>query len=69
MTYTESRKAAIIQFEVDWLRTALEASEWNVSRCARDNGIDRVYLHRLIRRHKAAIEAERWPMPSTRRAW
>lgn len=51
MSYEEARKRAIAAFERNYLEALLDRSHGNVSRAARDAGMDRVYLHRLIRRH------------------
>lgn len=51
MNYTESRKAAIATFEKSWVLAALDKHGGNVAMCAREEGIDRVYMHRLMRRH------------------
>lgn len=50
-TYATARAAAIAEFERRWVMDALERAAHNVSKCARDNGLDRVYLHRIMRRH------------------
>ncbi len=51
VSYEEARKRAIAAFERTFLEALLDRSQGNVSRAARDAGMDRVYLHRLIRRH------------------
>ena len=51
VSYEEARKRAIAAFERSYLEALLDRSQGNVSRAARDAGMDRVYLHRLIRRH------------------
>lgn len=40
------------QFEVLYLTNLLEKHDWNVSGAAREAGVDRNYLHRLIKRHR-----------------
>lgn len=50
--YAEARKRAIAEFERLYLLALLDRTNGNVSQAAREAGIDRVYLHRLIRRHK-----------------
>jgi DNA-binding NtrC family response regulator len=52
LTYAEARKLAIAEFERQYLRLLLERTRGNVSRAAREAGIDRVYMHRLMRRHQ-----------------
>lgn len=49
--YAKARKTAILAFERDFLVDILAFTRGNVSQAARVSGIDRVYLHRLIRRH------------------
>jgi two-component system response regulator GlrR len=49
--YDEARQQAIAEFERVYLRALLDRHGGNVSQAAREAGIDRVYLHRLIRRH------------------
>lgn len=51
VSYEQARKQAIAAFERSYLEALLDRSHGNVSRAARDAGMDRVYLHRLIRRH------------------
>lgn len=50
--YAIARKEAIREWERRYLAEQLESRDGNVSQTARDIGIDRVYLHRLLRRHK-----------------
>jgi DNA-binding NtrC family response regulator len=52
LSYAEARKLAIAEFERQYLRLLLERTRGNVSRAAREAGIDRVYMHRLMRRHQ-----------------
>jgi len=49
--YAEARKQAIADFEKKYVHDLLQANEGNVSQSARSAGMDRVYLHRLIRRY------------------
>lgn len=51
LPYHDARKQAISAFERVYVRSLLERCKGNVSLCARTAGIDRVYLHRLLRRH------------------
>jgi DNA-binding NtrC family response regulator len=51
MRYTDARKLAISDFEKRYLTALLNRTTGNVSQAAREAGIDRVYLHRLLRRH------------------
>lgn len=52
LPYAEARKQAIHDFERIYIEALLQRSGGNVSQAARDAKIDRVYLHRLIRRHR-----------------
>jgi len=52
LAYADARKQAIHDFERIYVEALLARSGGNVSQAARDAKIDRVYLHRLIRRHR-----------------
>lgn len=52
LDYRQSRKAAIREFERTWTTQLLDRHNGNVSSAARAANIDRVYLHRLLRRHR-----------------
>jgi len=49
--YKEAREKLLAAFERDYLSAILDAHGGNVSASARAAGIDRVYLHRLMRKH------------------
>ena len=49
--YEEAKKSAIAEFERTYISNALETNGQNVSLTARDIGLDRVYVHRLMRKH------------------
>jgi transcriptional regulator of acetoin/glycerol metabolism len=51
MSYRSDRAAAIAKFERDWLAEKLQAYAGNVTLTAQAEVIDRVYMHRLMRRH------------------
>lgn len=51
LPYHDARKQAIAAFERVYVRSLLARSAGNVSLSARTAGLDRVYLHRLLRRH------------------
>ena len=51
MEYHEARKRALDAFEKDFVLQVLRKFEGNVSRAAKESGIDRVYLHKLIKKH------------------
>lgn len=50
--YAEARAQAIDDFERNFIRDLLECNDHNVTQSARSAGMDRVYLHRLMRKHK-----------------
>ena len=49
--YREAKRQAVDQFEVRYLTSLLNRHDWNVSAAAREAGVDRNYLHRLMKRH------------------
>lgn len=49
--YFEAREEAVAAFEHDYAQALLARAGGNVARAARAAGIDRAYLHRLLRRH------------------
>jgi len=51
LEYHEARKNALDAFEKDFVLQVLRKYEGNVSRAAKESGIDRVYLHKLIKKH------------------
>lgn len=51
LPYKEARAQMIEAFEREYVRGLLERHEGNVSKAARAAGIDRVYLHRLLRKY------------------
>lgn len=51
-SYPDARKQAIADFERVYVQALLERTGGNVSRAAREAKMDRVYLHRLIRKQK-----------------
>jgi hypothetical protein len=53
-SYAEARRLAILDFERAYVVDLLALTGGNVSQAARVAKIDRVYLHRLIRRHRPA---------------
>ena len=52
LSWTEARKLGVEQFEKRFLSALLEHHGDNVSQAARSAGMDRVYLHRLLRKHR-----------------
>ncbi len=51
LPYRDARRQAIAAFERLYIRSLLERCGGNVTNCARTAGVDRVYLHRLLRKH------------------
>jgi transcriptional regulator with GAF, ATPase, and Fis domain len=49
--YREAKRQAVNQFEVRYLTNLLSRHNWNVSAAAREAGVDRNYIHRLMKRH------------------
>ncbi len=49
--WAEARASALSSFERGYAQALLERCEGNVARAARVAGIDRAYLHRVLRRH------------------
>ena len=50
-SYVEARGEVLSQFELFYLRGVLERADGNVAKAARDAGMDRSYLHDLMKRH------------------
>jgi DNA-binding NtrC family response regulator len=51
LPFKEAKEQLIEGFERDYLKSLLERCEGNFSRAAREAGIDRVYLKKLVRKH------------------
>lgn len=51
LPYREARQQALAVFERLYVRALLDRCGGNISHSARTAGLNRVYLHRLIRRH------------------
>lgn len=51
--YPEARRRALDAFERDYVRALVEAHGGQVARAAQASELDRAYLYRLIRRHRA----------------
>ena len=49
--YHEARKKALDAFERDFILGVMRRSDGNVTRAAKESGIDRVYLYRLMKKH------------------
>lgn len=54
MDYRKKRREAIDAFESGFLSIAMEQSGGNVTAAARACNLDRVYFHRLLRKHFGA---------------
>ncbi len=50
-SYAEGRRVALEQFEHEYVEALLKAHGGKISEAARAAGMDRAYLHRLVRRH------------------
>ncbi len=59
LAYHEARKEAISAFERLYIRALLDRCGGNVSHSARVAGVDRVYLHRLLRKHEMSSSKPR----------
>jgi DNA-binding NtrC family response regulator len=51
LPYEVARRQAIDSFERDYATALLARTDGNVAAAARDAGVNRAYLHRLLRRH------------------
>jgi two-component system, NtrC family, response regulator GlrR len=51
LPYEVARRQAIDRFERDFITALLVRTDGNVAAAARDAGVNRAYLHRLLRRH------------------
>jgi transcriptional regulator of acetoin/glycerol metabolism len=54
--YKAARERALDDFERDFIVHVLRAFDKNVSKAARESGIDRVYLHKLIKKHGIVVD-------------
>jgi DNA-binding NtrC family response regulator len=50
--YSEARRRLLDQFERTYVSGLLEIHDGNVSQAAASAQVDRVHLHRIIRRHR-----------------
>jgi DNA-binding NtrC family response regulator len=50
-SFMQEKGRLILAWERDYLRRLLRRAAGNISRAAREGGIDRVHLHRLLRKH------------------
>jgi DNA-binding NtrC family response regulator len=51
LPYEVARRQTLDQFERDYATKLLERTDNNVAKAARESGLNRAYLHRLLRRH------------------
>ena len=51
LPFKEAKERLVHSFENDYLKALLARCSGNVSQAAREAGIDRVYLHRLLKKH------------------
>ncbi len=54
LDYHQAREGALAAFEREFIEHVLRSCDGNVSKAARESGIDRVYLHKLIKKHNLA---------------
>jgi DNA-binding NtrC family response regulator len=59
LPYKEARAKIIADFEREYVLGILRRYNHNVSRAARAAGIDRVYLHRLIKKYDMSSRGSR----------
>jgi transcriptional regulator of acetoin/glycerol metabolism len=52
LPYKKARSQMIEAFEREYVRGLLSNHDGNISQAARAAGIDRVYLHRLIKKYE-----------------
>jgi transcriptional regulator of acetoin/glycerol metabolism len=51
LPFKRAKDAMVDAFERNYLGALLDAAGGNVSKAARNGGMDRMYLHRLIQKH------------------
>jgi DNA-binding NtrC family response regulator len=56
MTFKESKDRLVAAFEADYLRDLMKRCGNNVSMAAREAGMDRVHLHRLLKKHGVNVK-------------
>jgi transcriptional regulator of acetoin/glycerol metabolism len=56
LDYHQAREDALGAFERAFIEHVLRSCDGNVSRAARESGIDRVYLHKLIKKHGLDVD-------------
>jgi DNA-binding NtrC family response regulator len=54
--FREAKERLISAWERDWVTQLIRRAGGNVSRAAREGGLDRVYLHRLMKKHGISHE-------------
>jgi DNA-binding NtrC family response regulator len=55
-TFKESKDRLVNAFELDYLKDLMRRCNNNVSQAAREAGMDRVNLHRLLKKHAAELK-------------
>ncbi len=52
LSYADARQKVIFEFEREYVKKVLDLHAWNVSQAARASGLSRVFLYRLMSRHR-----------------
>lgn len=61
LSFKEAKERLVNAFEKDYLNELLRRCGGNISKAALEAGIDRVYVHRLIKKHKLKVKGEPAP--------
>ena len=51
VTFKAAKDAVVDAFEREYIGALLDEAAGNISRAARNGGMDRMYLHRLLQKH------------------
>ena len=58
LPFKEAKGALVEAFEREYITALLERHKGNISRAAQDAGIDRNYIHRLVKKYGLAVDRE-----------